>query len=274
MSSTARRASAARPRAARLQARIAWPRWKSGRMATVSAARSAASACSPVRKWASATKFIQHERLRVVRVEAKAALQRLDRLGGAPGEDARRAQHEVAQGEAGAQVDRPLCCGDRLLGLPDRVAVDGQRVERIGIAVGQPHGQAYGRRFLGEIGLAVLRPAEIHRAVEAADQPDVALGERRVGRDGPAEARARLPMVLAGDVMEVPLAAKDEVPGIHPLGGLALRPQRLRAHHAGLDRPDHAARRSRPAARTGPRARDRNGPPRDDARCPPRPAGR
>ena len=145
----------------------------------------------------------------------------------------------MGQGKARAHVDRPLCCGDRLLGLPDRIAVDGQRVEGIRIAVGQPHRQSHGLRLLGEIGRAVLRPAEKHRAVEAADQPDVALGERGVRGDGTAEARARLRVVLAGDVMEVPLAAEHEIPGIHPLGGLAPRPQRLRAHHAGLDRPDH-----------------------------------
>ena len=80
------------------------------------------------------------ECLGIVRVQAQASLQRLDRLRGTAGPHARCPQHEVAEREAWAEVDRPLCRRDGLLRLAGRVAVAGQQIERIGICTAQMQG--------------------------------------------------------------------------------------------------------------------------------------
>jgi hypothetical protein len=133
-----------------------------------------------------------HERLRIVRAQAQAAPQGLDRLPRPACQQTPPAKQQVAQRKARAQVDRPLRGSRDAASLSHGGAHDADRVVRVRIGLGELNRTTCRLPALGRVGRGIVAPSVDDEPRVAPAEPSVALGKRGGRRDGLAEQLARV----------------------------------------------------------------------------------
>ena len=147
-------------------------------------------------------------------------LQRLDRLPQATGAQICNPEDQVPKGEAGTEADGALSGSNGGFVLAAKDMGHGHGIMRVGVLLIKLDGPQAGFHPAPQTGLGIAPPSVSGKTGFDPRQPDVPIGRVRLGLDCLQEQLAGAVVRVGPDLVELPHAPPDEIPGGQAPGAL------------------------------------------------------